>query len=520
MENEEKLFQSIFESAVEGLIICNREGEIELANKRAESLFGYDKDELIGKKIELLVPDDLKAIHRGHRRQYAEKPTKRMMGANLELYGKRKDGSEFPLEISLNYTSVESKTLIVAFIIDVTSRKKMEKDLEKNRNRLEKYSVELEQRVKQRTLELEKSNINLIASQKLFRTISKNFPNGTINVIDKNFNYIFVEGQELQSRGINSKDLIGKKYVHYQPGSELEEKLKNALIGQNSTHEIRSGDEYYITYIVPLSSGHEGSIERILIVEKNITQQKNAEENIRTSLKKERELNELKSRFVSMASHEFRTPLSTILSSASLLDKYFDLGNKEKKEKHITKIKSSVNNLINLLNDFLSLDKIEEGIITPSFHQFNLKKLIEDILDELQESLKPGQEINFKYKIGEHVILDKQLVKNIFINLISNAVKYSPVDKPILVSVYKEQDLIIFEVSDQGIGIPKEDMKHLFQRFFRAHNASNIEGTGLGLNIVKKYVEMMGGNISCVSEEGFGTTFKIFLEEKVVEKPE
>ncbi|NMM46974.1 sensor histidine kinase [Marinigracilibium pacificum] len=518
MKRDEILFKSIFESAVEGLIICNNEGEILMANKRAEILFGYQEDELVGQKIEILVPDDLKSIHKVHRKEYAKAPTQRMMGANIDLFGKRKDGSTFPIEISLNHSVVKGQPLVVSFIIDITARKKMEKDLEKNRNRLEKYSIELEERVRERTLELERSNMNLLASQRLFRTIAKNFPNGTINVIDKNFNYIFVEGKELKAKGINSKDLIGKPYVHNNEDSELEQKLNDAFIGQNSTHEVISGTEHYMIYIVPLPSNHNTDIERILIVEKNITKQKNAEENIRSALKKERELNELKSRFVSMASHEFRTPLSTILSSASLLDKYFEVGNLEKKDKHISKIKSSVNNLINLLNDFLSLDKIEEGVITPSFHEFNLKKLIEEIIEELSDSLKPGQDIIFKYSYNEHVILDKQLVKNIFINLISNAIKYSNAEKPIHVSVYKENSLIIFEVSDEGIGIPKDDMEHLFGRFFRAHNATNIEGTGLGLNIVKKYVEMMGGQISCVSEEGFGTTFKIFLNEKVKEE--
>ncbi len=209
-----------------------------------------------------------------------------------------------------------------------------------------------------------------------------------------------------------------------------------------------------------------------------------------------------------MASHEFRTPLSTIMSSASLISKYVNEEQNERREKHINRIKTAVNNLTGILNDFLSLSKIEEGKIEVHISPIILEELCLETIDELKGLLKSGQTIEH---IQEDTIgsfeTDLRILKNILFNLLSNAIKYSGPETTIRCKTFSEAENLCFEIIDEGIGIPEEDQKHLFSRFFRASNVENIQGTGLGLNIVKKYVELLGGNISFTSTHGKGTTF-------------
>jgi PAS domain S-box-containing protein len=234
-----------------------------------------------------------------------------------------------------------------------------------------------------------------------------------------------------------------------------------------------------------------------------------SKEELSKSLNKEKELGDMKSRFVSMASHEFRTPLSTILSSASLLAKYTQSDEQEKRDRHILRIKSSVNNLTDILNDFLSIGKMEDGKVKASPVIFDLEELLGGIASEMQNHVKNGQEVIFSYSGSKTAYLDPSLLRNAVINLLSNAIKFSPENKGIELTGLNADGQISIHVKDSGIGISEEDQKHLFERFFRANNAVNIQGTGLGLHIVAKYVELLGGEIEFKSELETGTEFMI-----------
>jgi signal transduction histidine kinase len=316
------------------------------------------------------------------------------MGANFDLFAKRKDDSEFPVEVSLSPYSNSHGSFVIAFIIDITIRKKAE-------NQLIAYKAELENEVEERTMILKE------AIQKLEQT---------------------------------------------------KDELDN-------------------------------------------------------SLKREREVNSMKSRFISIASHEFRTPLATVLSSLSLVDKYSALQDEEKRLKHIGRIKSSVRNLTEILNDFLSLNKLEEGKVMLNIEPFNLKDLIENLIQELQGITKTGQKLILSIEKDSSCVVnhDKKLIRNIIINLVSNAIKFSPEGSKITISAKLFKSEIKLNVSDHGIGIPESDQKHLFERFFRSSNAGEIQGTGLGLSIVAHYVNLLKGTITFKSKENKGTTFFINL---------
>lgn len=380
--------EAIFLYATEGILVVNEKGEIVHINPSAEKLFGYEKGELIGKQVEVLIPPQFFHKHSEHRSVYNQNPQPRAMGHGRELFGVRKDGEEIPVEISLSPYSTPEGKFTIAFIVDITQRKQAEE-------KIKNYSADLERQVKDRTLILEE----------------------TI--------------RELQ-------------------------KTKNELD---------------------------------------------------FALRREKELNELKSRFVSMASHEFRTPLATIKSSLSLVKKYGDMKEIEKQNKHIAKINSSISQLTDILSDFLSVSRLEEGKIESVSERFSLPDFVSDVISELKPIAQEGQDISYKHTGDEMVLLDKKLLRNILFNLISNAIKFSPKGEPIEINSASKESSVEISVKDNGIGIPKEDQKHLFERFFRGRNVTHIQGTGLGLNIVARYVELMNGTITFSSEENKGTIF-------------
>jgi len=248
--------------------------------------------------------------------------------------------------------------------------------------------------------------------------------------------------------------------------------------------------------------------KRTIWLKETVAALEEAKEEVSQSLEKEKELGQLKSRFVSMASHEFRTPLSAIQLSASLIDKYAQPFDNPNIGKHVKRIKNAVGNLTTILNDFLSLEKLEAGKVEPSFASFDVVKLSEEITEEMQVIAKENQNIIYQHTgTTSNIHLDGNLLKNCIINLIGNAIKYSGENTFIEFNTEVTENDCIVTIKDNGIGIPEADQKHLFEAFFRAHNTGNIPGTGLGLNIVGRYVNLMNGKIDFESNVNKGTTF-------------
>lgn len=401
----ENSFESVFNHVNEGILITNKEGEIILANPKCFQMFGYQSGELEGMKVESLVPREVAQKHVEYRAGYMKRPMKRPMGKDFILHGQRKDGVQFPVEISLSYYETPEGLYAIAFIIDITVRHEQQEKIKKINEELRLLNETLEKKVNERTLV-----------------------------------------------------------------------LKEAL------HELE-----------------------------------NSRDELTNALEKEKELNEMKSRFISMASHEFRTPLSTILSSASLIARYVEMDQAEKSGKHIQRIKGAVNGLTEILNDFLSLGKLEEGKIRANLSTVNVQETIGDVVAELQAIAKNGQQIRLAYSGLEEFYTDKQMFRNVCINLIANAIKFSNENAVIDVDCAIDETAMRVRIRDYGIGIPEEDQEHLFERFFRGKNASNIQGTGLGLNIVLKYMEMLNANIDFTSKLNEGTTFTLIFPAKYEE---
>lgn len=300
---------------------------------------------------------------------------------------------------------------------------------------------------------------------------------------------------------------------HLKAENHPEEQLKSSLLQFEYRVKLASGDIKYLKSVEGIRNHNSsGKISAILGITQDITNRVKLLQKLEASLEKERNLNALKSRFVSIASHEFRTPLATILSSLSLAKRYEQPTHLPKRQKHLNRIHSNVKHLTNLLDDFLSLSKLEEGKMTLNPQNIHLSSFFQEICMEMQSQSRPYQEIIYQVENGEKkVFIDSKLLKNALINLISNAIKYSHDHSVIELVATISSNIIHISVKDQGIGIPDRDQEQIFQRFFRAKNVSDIKGTGLGLHIVKKYIELLKGEISFTSRENIGTTFSITL---------
>lgn len=392
---------SLFENATEGIILTNHSGKIVLINPAAGKIFGYEAEEIIGQPVEVLIPDRVKPHHVELRKAFYHHPSNREMGHGRDLYGRRKDGSDVAVEVSLSHYERDSELFVIAFIIEITKRKEIENNMLQQKKQLERISTEI--------------------------------------------------------RKLNT---------------ELEAKVE----------------------------------ERTVILKEALQKLEQSQIELSEALDKERQLNEIKSRFVSMASHEFRTPLSTVLSSASLLSKYVTAEDQPNRNRHINKIKDSVRHLNDILEDFLSLGKLDEGKVEAHTGEFDLKEFINETIEEMKGLLKTGQHFIYEYSGEQNICSDKKLLKNILINLITNAIKFSDEGSAIKIVAEREDIFAKISISDSGIGISEEDQEHLFSSFFRAANAMNIHGSGLGLHIVKRYLDLLGGEVNLHSRLNEGTT--------------
>lgn len=500
MDLKDNLYEILFEVIHEGLILVDSKGTIVKSNGPGDRMFGYEDGGLIGKSIEVLVPTNARKHHVKQRDDYNAAPTARPMGADLKLDGIKKDGTEFPVQVSLNpFKTKKGDTFTVALVSDVTERRESEIKLQKLRE-------SLEQKVKIRTKEFRES-------ERLYKSISRNFPSGIISIFDSSYKYQFAEGKGLYELGIESSDLIGIDYLERIDESarkKVKTELDQVFQGVSKDFEIEVGTHTYSINAVPLSS-ENGKVDKILVVEQNITKQKEVSKKLEDTLNKERELTEMKSRFVSMASHEFRTPLTTINSSASLILRHLEKESLNQIPKHVDRIKNSVHNLTSILNDFLSFEKLESGRVMANFLENNVPVILFETFDEMTDNIKGNQRIRYEGPQELKIQTDGLMLKNIMLNLLSNAVKYSHDGGEIIVSLEDLENEIKIMIKDFGVGIPANDQKNLFTRFYRAGNVTNIEGTGLGLNIVLRYLDLLNGDISFQSTEGEGTSFYITL---------
>jgi PAS domain S-box-containing protein len=509
MDNQKMLF-AMFQEATIGILIVNSQGQIVQANPFSEKLFGYKKGELVSCTVEILIPNSSLTRQVKHRQEYHEAPVPRTMGANLELYGQRKDGSQFSIEISLSHMDLDGERFAIAYVNDDTLQQETLKSLKKAK----KISDDISEIVEESLNEI----FIFDAETLMFIQVNKGGR--------QNMGYSLAEMKLMTPIEIKP-EFEEKEFI------ELIEPLKNGSVNEltfETVHIRKDATTYpvdvhlqysklgelpvFVAFMSDISQRKEYEYRTLMHseeLEKKVIERteelRASESKLRESYEKEKQLGELKSRFVSMASHEFRTPLSSILSSANLIGRYETGEQHDKRMKHVNRIESSVRNLTTILNDFLSLEKLESGKVRYSTVEIEIGEYIQHLVDEMSLISKINQNIVHFHEGDNHITADEHLLKNIIINLLSNGIKYSPEGKNVELHTQYTTAKISIQVKDYGIGIPAEDQKSMFTRFFRAHNVTNIQGTGLGLTIVKRYLDLMDGKIWFESKEGEGTTF-------------
>ncbi|MEO1033551.1 MAG: PAS domain S-box protein [Bacteroidota bacterium] len=624
IRQDQEIFNILLDAVSEAVIIVDDKQCIMEINGTAETIFGYDKAEIKGKSLDVLMPANYHEAHRKNVDQFLEEYHRTKMGKTTDVYGLKKDGSIIPVEIELNPFRIYDKVYIMALIKDMSKQKESEFDfmlrskaLESASNgilitdatkpnnpiiyynpafeRLTGYSREeilhkncrflqgedREQEGLYRVREAIKNGESCLVTLRNYKKDGTLFYNdlyitpitnkrgivtnfigvqndvtervrveearnhlakifdeslNEIYVFDaKTFRFINVNRGALKNIGYSNEELksmtpldlevaesfVSFKELYIQP---LLHKEKERLEFE-TLHQRKDGSTYPVYVHLQLSNLNEQKVFVAIVVD--ITEQKNytkkLEETVRErteqlqeALSKEKELNELKTKFLSLVSHEFKTPLSGIATSVMLLEKYKSTEDQPKRDKHITIVKDKLNYLNTILNDFLCIEQLESGTFNYIFSDFKLSKVINEVVYNANMLLKQGQRINYPDGIDDITIYqDERIIELILSNVIQNAVKYSGENSEIDMRVYRDKGDIIFEIEDQGVGIPEKDLDNVFTRYYRAENVLNMQGTGIGLSIVKTHLENLGGSITLSSVENKGTLVKLRISNKL-----
>lgn len=411
-------------------------------------------------------------------------------------------------------------------------RKRAEEELMGKEIKSKKNSLESSDReVKLHEIELKMQNEELLSIQAKLQQSIENYaelfdlaPIGYF-ILDHSGIITNVNNKGSRLLGIDNKQLIGNPFSVFLNGESLQDdyyRHRNLVIGSNELKQLESeikkkdGTTCPVLIESVCVKDKEGKFKEILLTLRDISIQKEHEYKVEQAFSKEKELSEMKSNFISMTSHEFRTPLSTILSSISLIENYNKTEDNDKRKKHVNKIKSSVDGLKEILTEFFSFSQIEKNLLHNNPETFNLVRLAEETI-----SLINSKDYKVIYNhIGEFqdVYLDAKLLKVCLINILSNAIKYSPKGGTIEMATKKDRNgNIEISVKDYGIGIPENEKAHVFGQFFKAKNADVAKGTGMGLNIIQKLITMMGGTILFESKINEGTIFILkFPSQKII----
>ncbi|HEU4615738.1 MAG TPA: PAS domain S-box protein [Kofleriaceae bacterium] len=483
-------FRQLVDAAPDGMIVCDQTGTIMLVNEEAERMFGYARDELLGKRIEVLIPDRLRGRHEGHVHGFTGAPRLRPMGSGLDLQGRRKDGSEFPVEISLSPIRTEQGLLVTAGIRDVSDRRALERTV-KRANAYLTSAVDAVQDAfalfdeQDRVMMMNSTARHMLGATEDKGVIGLKFEQILDNAIN---NAMFDFSNE-------SKEALRRRWLAYHraPSGAL---------------EVRTGTGRYLR-VSERRTAEQGTVTVIY----DITEDVRHEEELTVARETAEAASAAKSEFLSSMSHELRTPLNAILGFAQLLERDRKQPLSERQLERLQHVLRGGEHLLRLIDDVLDLSRIEAGRISISAEPV----MVDEVLREVVHTLEP-MATRAQIQIAEptvppglpRVLADRTRLAQILMNFGSNAIKYGKPDGHVTFAVEPRGAMLRISVIDDGIGIPQDKRGKVFEPFQRAGQETGpIEGTGIGLTISKRLVELMKGTIGFESEAGRGSTFWI-----------
>ncbi len=484
VENTERTSRLI-EEANDAVISIDQDSIVLDWNSAAERMFGWSRDEALGGSMhQMIVPPIYRPMHEAGIKRFLATGEATIINKRTQIKALHRDGHEIDVELALWPVKTGVGHTFSSFIRDISERKKADEALQQSE---ERYRVLVEN-----------ANEGIAVAQDGYIKFGN----------DKMFALLDQTAEEVMTKPFleqihpEDRPRIYDNYVKRLQGDEVENFYTFRIVTPKD--EIRS---LQIGAVMIEWEGRPATLNFL----SDVTERLAMQEDLRRALAQERELSDLKSRFVATTSHEFRTPLSTILSSSEMLEHYYDRLSAEERAELFRSVNSAVKRMSGMLDDVLRVGKAESGRSDRARMRFDLAAMCQGMIDEFRRAAPKNIVLNYIAPPPGDVVLDEKLLRQIFGNLISNAIKYSPEGGTVTIAVGRHLAKIEIVVADRGIGIPADDLPHLFESFHRARNVGNISGTGLGLNIVKESIEQQGGTISVESEVGCGTTFRVVI---------
>ncbi|MBU0475622.1 MAG: PAS domain S-box protein [Bacteroidetes bacterium] len=522
INNQKEYLDSLLNTISDVVLnVKTKERIIEYANRAITLLLGYSPDEVIGYQSRIFYENEKDYSHYNCLLDEAISNGQNKLQAELRL--KRKDDTLVYVDIRstiiLNNGEVER---IISVLHDITDRKQAEEKIRVLTRGIEQSPVIVVITDIEGKVEYVNPSFTNTTGYSFDEVFGKNLSVLKSNLMDvKVYTELWdkiTNGNEWSGQFINKKknnELYWQASHIFPVKNETGEVTHFVGIMEDITEKIKQEEELskYRLHLEELIAERTGELSNVnKLLQHELEKQKETEIIIKHSLEAEKEVGELRKKLISTASHEFRTPLTTILSSAQLLSRYGKNWDDEKFNSHVDRIEERVYYMVDLIDDLLVISKSDNQKLVFSPKEISLDFLCHSFVEEIESLLTPKHKLIYKAELlREKYFVDDKILKYIIINLLTNAIKYSPDGGKIMFSVVENDNQLSFIVADEGIGISTKDQKYLFESFHRGENVGDIKGTGLGMSIIKRYVELHSGEIEYKSTQGKGTTFTVIL---------